>query len=201
LAYSLVVCGVKAPKDWSIEGLNDSKKLTEKKRLIIGLQLPSYANKGDISFYIAERSNIIIDELGMAKALKDAYVEVFHKLYSTDSLIICDGTLKFDNLGVDDYDQVSLIKADGQVPAVMAASILAKNYRDGKMKQLHCEYPQYNFYKNVGYGSSEHLSAIEKYGPSPLHRISYAPMKNMSIEKRSKFSLVSPGVGNRKNDI
>jgi len=179
LAGPLVVCGVRAPRDWSLSGLNDSKKLSEKKRLVMGDKLSNLISKNEITFHIAERSNVQIDKTGVAFALKDAYVEVFHKLYQEDSLIISDGILKFDNLGADAYDKVSIIKADTKIPAVMAASIIAKNYRDGKMKIFHPLHPQYGWNSNVGYGSKDHLEAIAKHGPCALHRFSYAPMKNM----------------------
>lgn len=179
LAGPLVVCGVRAPKNWRIAGLDDSKKLSEKKRHEVGERLSNLISNNTIAFHIAERSSVYIDEVGVAVALKEAYVECFHKLYTSDSLIISDGILKFDNLGVDAYDKVSLIKADGKIAAVMAASILAKNYRDSFMKMLHGAYPQYNWASNVGYGSKEHLAAIESHGPSAFHRYSYAPMKNM----------------------
>jgi ribonuclease HII len=179
LAGPLVVCGVRASKDWSLAGLNDSKKLSEKRRLVMGDKLSDLISKNEITFWLAERSNVQIDKTGVAFALKDAYVEVFHKLYQEDSLIISDGILKFDNLGVDVYDKVSIIKADTKIPAVMAASIIAKNYRDGKMKIFHPLHPQYGWDSNVGYGSKTHLDAIAKHGPCALHRFSYAPMKNM----------------------
>lgn len=181
LAGPLVVVGVRAPKDWSLAGLNDSKKLSAKKREAMRDQLSNLIESGTIAWHLAERSNAVIDKDGVAIALKSAYVEVFHKLYQDDCLIISDGILKFDNLGVDDYDKVSVIKADAKYPAVMAASILAKTYRDGKMKILHELHPQYGWDSNVGYGSKDHLAAIEKYGPCPLHRQSYAPMKNMFV--------------------
>jgi ribonuclease HII len=180
LAGPLVVCGVRAPKDWSLAGLNDSKKLSEKRRLVMGDKLSDLISKNEITFWLAERSNVQIDKTGVAFALKDAYVEVFHKLYQEDSLIISDGILKFDNLGVEAYDKVSIIKADTKIPAVMAASIIAKNYRDGKMKIFHPLHPQYGWNSNVGYGSKDHLEAIAKHGPCALHRFSYAPMKNMA---------------------
>lgn len=181
LAGPLVVVGVRAPKDWSLAGLNDSKKLSAKKREAMRDQLSNLIESGTIAWHLAERSNAVIDKDGVAVALKSAYVEVFHKLYQDDCLIISDGILKFDNLGVDGYDKVSVIKADAKYPAVMAASILAKTYRDGKMKILHELHPQYGWDSNVGYGSKDHLAAIEKYGPCPLHRQSYAPMKNMFV--------------------
>lgn len=179
LAGPLVVCGVKAPKNWSLAGLDDSKKLSEKRREAMRLKLNELIEKKEIEWHLAERSNIHIDKNGVAVSLKEAYVEVFTKLYGDNCLIISDGILKFDNPAVADYDMVSLIKADTQIPTVMAASILAKTYRDQKMKILHQLHPDYDWISNVGYGSKTHLEAIFKFGPSPLHRYSYAPMKNM----------------------
>lgn len=189
LAGPLVVVGVKAPKDWKLDGLNDSKKLSAKKREAMLLPLMKLAERKEISYHLAERSNAEIDKVGVAVALKDAYVEVFHALYQNDALIISDGILKFDNLGVDAYDKVSVIKADAKYPAVMAASIIAKTYRDDKMHRLHHSYPNYGWDSNVGYGAKDHLEAIEKYGPSPLHRMSYAPMKNMKIADPRQLAL------------
>jgi ribonuclease HII len=177
LAGPLVVVGVRAPKDWSLPDLNDSKKLSAKKREALLLPLMKLVQNKEISYHLAERSNTIIDQQGVAVALKDAYVECFHALYQPDSLIISDGILKFDKLGVDGYDKVSVIKADSKFPAVMAASIIAKVWRDDKMHQLHYSYPNYDWLFNVGYGSRKHIKAIMEYGPTPLHRFSYAPLK------------------------
>jgi ribonuclease HII len=181
LAGPLVVVGVRAPKDWALTGLNDSKKLSAKKREAMRDLLSPLIESKAIAWHLAERSSAEIDKVGVAVALKDAYVECFKALYQEDSLIISDGILKFDGLGVDAYDKVSVIKADAKFPAVMAASILAKTYRDGKMKILHELHPIYGWDSNVGYGSKDHLAAIEKHGPCPLHRQSYAPMKNMLV--------------------
>ena len=179
LAGPLVVCGVKAAKDWAIDGLNDSKKLSAKKREAMRVQLNECLKTKTISWHLAIRTNAEIDKLGVIVALKACYVEIFHALYSPESLIITDGNLKFDNLGVDGYNKVSMIKADGKVPAVMAASILAKTYRDHEMAKYHNFFPVYEWNENMGYPSTAHRAAIEKYGPCELHRFSYAPMKNM----------------------
>lgn len=179
LAGPLVVGAVRAPKDWSLEGLNDSKKLSEKKRNAMRVKLEELIYKGEIELYMSEKTNVEIDKLGVAVALKAAYVECFRALYQEDSLIITDGILKFDNLGVDAYDKVSLIKADGLIPTVMAASILAKTYRDKLMKGLHKMYPVYEWQDNVGYAAKAHMDGINNFGPCELHRFSYAPMKNM----------------------
>lgn len=180
LAGPLVIGAVRAPRDWKLVGLNDSKKLSEKRRLEMRDKLNKLIENKEISFHLAERSNDEIDRQGVALALKSAYVECFRALDPTqESLIISDGNLKFDNLGVDAYNLVSLVKADGQIPTVMAASILAKTYRDGLMRQYHAIYPHYGWDHNVGYPRPEHLQAIKNIGPCLLHRFSYAPMKHM----------------------
>jgi ribonuclease HII len=179
LAAQLVVAGVRAPHDWSLPGLNDSKKLSEKQRELMTAKLQPLILNNTIAFYLAERSNLIIDQQGMYAALKDAYIEVFHQLYQPLDLVIADGTLNFDGLGVENYNIKSVIKADGKYPAVMAASILAKTYRDRQMKELDAQYPNYNWKINKGYPTKEHLSALHKFGASPLHRFSYAPIKKL----------------------
>ncbi len=179
LAGPLVVAGVRAPKDWALEGLNDSKKLTANRREVMRAKLLKLIEEKVITYHLALRPNTYIDKVGVAKALKEAYVECFTALYEKESLIISDGILKFDNMGVDDYDKVSVIKADTKFQTVMAASILAKTFRDELMRALHTRYPMYGWDHNVGYGAKDHLKAIEEHGPCLLHRMSYAPMKNM----------------------
>lgn len=180
LAGPLVVCGVRADSNWRIDGLADSKQLSEKKRSLMRDKLNLLIENKEISFHLAERSNTQIDQMGAAKALKDAYIECIKYLAPEKTiLIITDGNLKFDNLGVDDYNITSMIKADTIIPTAMAASILAKTFRDDKMKELHKLHPQYDWDSNVGYGAKIHLTAIKTYGPCDLHRFSYAPMKNM----------------------
>lgn len=188
LAGPLVVCGVKAPVGWSLEGLRDSKKLSDKRRHELLLRLMKLVQAKEIDYHIAERSNGEIDATGVSVALKGSYVEIFHLLYHPKSLIIVDGNLKFDNLGVDAYSIQSVVKADDSIPEVMAASIIAKCFRDDKMRLLHAKYPNYNWIKNVGYGTADHLKAINQYGPCELHRYSYAPMRNMRNDDPRRLS-------------
>lgn len=191
LAGPVVVCAIRALSEWRIDGLADSKKLkkTPKKMEEVCNRINDLIGNGTIRFAMAERTNVQIDKVGVAVALKDCYVECFKQLYDDQSCIIVDGILKFDNLGVDDYRIQSVIKADTKVPTVMAASIFAKVYRDKKMQLLHKQHPEYGWDSNAGYGSKDHLAAIEKFGPSPLHRLSYAPMKNMKIEDPRQLKL------------
>jgi ribonuclease HII len=177
LAGELVVCAVKAPREWFISGLNDSKKLSAQRRQMMSDQLEKLIIAGEIKWALSKRSNIIIDQLGVVVALKQAYVECFQQLTDSDSLIIVDGNLKFDNLGFDTSNLQSLIKADTTVSQVMAASILGKVYRDHKMRLLHHDYPVYGWDRNVGYPTAQHLIALNQHGPSPLHRFSYAPVQ------------------------
>jgi ribonuclease HII len=174
IAGPLVVCGVKAPKDWKMNGLKDSKQLSALRRRLIGDQLSKLIEDKTISFSISEKSNVYIDTVGVAIALKDAYVDVFHSLGNRQPiLIIVDGKLKFDRPDLEVYTITTQVKADTTAPTVMAASILAKNYRDSLMRTWHELHPLYEWDDNVGYGSPKHIAAIRKYGLTPLHRRSY----------------------------
>ena len=176
-AGPVVVGAVRAPKDWALEGLNDSKKLSEKRLDIMSAKLIELAFKNEIWFAIAERSNNIIDSIGLAPAQKEAYIQSIQEIWHEGDTIILDGQLKLPANKIDVSRMKSVVKADSTVPTVMAASILAKVYRDRKMVSLHEIYPAYNFASNVGYGTAEHREALEKFGPCAIHRFSYKPIK------------------------
>jgi ribonuclease HII len=186
-AGPLVVVGVRAPRDWMLEGLNDSKKLSAKKRETMSAKLEKLIASGDLAWALAERANTVIDQIGLGVALKSCYYEIFKRLYTNESLIISDGNLKFDDPETNAYDKVSVIKADTKFSQVMAASILAKVYRDTKMKMLHKQYPNYGWDHNVGYHSTDHMEGLQKFGPCPLHRFSYKPIKELVAKQLSLF--------------
>jgi len=168
-AGPFVVCAVKAPPDWDIAGLGDSKKLSEKKRSEMEIKILNDANSNVIKYSLLEITCDQVDQLGLGNALKYAHQCVVNNLADEDSVAIVDGKLKIEaKCQVD-----SLIKADNQVPTVMAASILAKTYRDKKMRQLHEKYPMYGWNQNVGYVVANHKEAIKAHGLSPFHRKSY----------------------------
>lgn len=176
-AGPVYVCAVKAPPDWTLPGLNDSKALSPKKRLILRDKLILDTN---ISYHIAQRSAPEIDNLNIAVALKQCYIECFITLDTNKNCeIIVDGILKFKDLGVDDYNIKSLIKADTLIPAVMAASIIGKVCRDEYMKKLHQQYPMYDWANNAGYGVKSHVQGLQTHGVSPHHRKSYKPIKKL----------------------
>ncbi len=177
LAGPIVVGAVRAPADWNLEGLNDSKKLSEKKRNIMSMKLIELSNKGEIWFAVAERAATCIDSIGLAPAQKECYIESIKEVWHDDVTVILDGLLKLPADQIDLTKVVSIVKADTFVPTVMAASIIAKVFRDGKMQRLHANYPQYHFNSNVGYGSPKHMAALQEHGPCVLHRHSYKPIK------------------------
>ena len=175
-AGEIFVCAVRSPKNWTYHGLTDSKKLSRKKREQISseLILSNQITYSVVSFHAYEIDNFFKVGKNLGDALRDLYTQAIRNLDQTDSLIVLDGLQKIEGI-----DHVSLPKADSLVPAVSAASVLAKVTRDAKMKELSCIYPEYGFESNMGYGSAKHREALEKYGPCLIHRFSYKPIRDL----------------------
>jgi ribonuclease HII len=159
LAGPLVVVGVILHQD--LDELNDSKKLSAKKREILFEKIIKHS-----SFYIAVKDNILIDKKGISFAINSSLNEIKDALKAKE--YIFDGNSSFNV-----KDIKTLIKADTKIKEVMAASILAKVFRDRLMCDLAKFYPQYNFCQHKGYGTKEHIENIKKYKLSPIHRKSF----------------------------
>lgn len=159
LAGPLVMAGVILNNP--IIGLNDSKKLSEKKREILFDLILTNSNSHIVRFSAQQ-----IDLLGLSACLKMGLEEIMHCLNSEDYLF--DGNSKFGVSGLR-----TLIKADTIVPEVSAASILAKVTRDREMVELDAAYPEYGFAEHKGYGTCAHVQAIRLHGHCDIHRKSF----------------------------
>lgn len=159
LAGPLVMAGVILHR--SVEGLNDSKKLSEKKRELLFDQIRSVS-----SHHIVRFGPEKIDEMGISWCLSEGLRSILHHLHADDYLF--DGNSTFGVQGLR-----TMVKADATVPEVSAASILAKVTRDREMIELSSLYPEYGFDGHKGYGSAAHTEAIRTYGYCDIHRKSF----------------------------
>ncbi|BAQ62756.1 ribonuclease HII [Geminocystis sp. NIES-3708] len=168
----VVACAVVLPFDdfYKLEniGVTDSKKLTAKKRQVLSPQIREIVK----DYHIASVDNLIIDEINIFQASLRAMTKAIEHLSVIPSLCLVDGNALLPQLK---YPQQALIKGDLRSPIIAAASILAKVYRDQKMMEYDQLYPEYDFKNNKGYGTKKHLQAIEKYGVTPFHRLSFSP--------------------------
>lgn len=146
--------------------INDSKKLSFKTRL----ELDSYIKDNVIDYGIAELSPEFIDQLNILNASIHAMHRALDQLKTRPELILVDGN-KFHPYNYTPHQCV--IKGDSKILSIAAASILAKNYRDQLMIQLHEEFPEYGWNKNMGYATKTHREALKKYGPTKYHRKSF----------------------------
>lgn len=164
LAGPVVAAAVVLPRGVEILGINDSKKLSEKRREALAEEIKAKA----LAYKIAEISPAEIDRVNILHAAERAMKEAVEALPFGDYLLV-DGQNQLDvRLPVR-----NLIGGDSISISIAAASIIAKVYRDHLMVQLDSVYPQYNFAQNKGYGTADHYAALQKYGPSPVHRRSF----------------------------
>ena len=166
LAGPVVIAGVIMPQDSMIEGINDSKKISEKKRELLYDKILEEA----ISYSVAIIGQDVIDEINILNATKEGVTQVIKGLDVRPDLIIIDALNHIDTDGVP-YE--SIIKGDAKAYSIGAASIIAKVTRDRIMRQWDEVYPQYGFIQHKGYGTSKHISAIKEYGLCSIHRRSF----------------------------
>ncbi len=165
-AGPVVVASVIMPKDSMIEGVNDSKKISEKKRERIYEEII----KDAISYSVGIVDENTIDEINILQATKMGLTNAIKELKVKPDVILVDALTKIDTCGI---PYRSIIKGDALSYSIAAASIIAKVTRDRIMINYDKIYPQYNFAKNKGYGTASHIAAIKEYGLCPIHRITF----------------------------
>ena len=166
LAGPVVVAGVIMPEDSMIEGVNDSKKVSEKKRE----KLYDLILEEAISYSVAIIGQDIIDDINILNATKQGVTQVVEGLDIKPDLIIVDALTHINTRGIP-YE--SIIKGDAKCYNIAAASIIAKVTRDRIMRQWDEIYPQYGFIAHKGYGTARHIAAIKECGLCPIHRRSF----------------------------
>lgn len=175
LAGPVVTSAVILPYDCDkLIGINDSKQLSKKERRKFAEIIKQHA----IDYVIHFQSAKCIDEVNIYEATKRSMMESIHQLKLQPDICLIDAM----KLPIS-IPQQSIIKGDAKSLAIAAASILAKDARDEYMEQLHKEYPMYGFNQHAGYGTKQHLEALNKYGPIHEHRKSFEPIKSMVQKK------------------
>ena len=178
LAGPMTVCAVVIPASFDkkkIKEVRDSKKLREKNREEWYRKAREWKRNGEINYFIRSISAKKIDEIGIARATRYLVGRVLQKVEEKNTTILLDGLLyapkRFKK-------QKTIIHGDAIEPVISFASVIAKVFRDRKMKRLAKIYPQYGFDKHVRYGTAMHYKAIKKYGLTPEHRRSF--LKNLN---------------------
>lgn len=165
LAGPVVCAAVIMPLDDMIEGVDDSKKLSAKKREMLSEKILKTA----VAYSICRVEPQIIDEINILQATRLCMKNAVESLTVAPDFVLTDGNMTLDI----SVPQRSIIKGDALSYSIGAASIIAKVYRDKLMTDYAEIYPQYGFESNVGYGSKAHMQAIERFGLTPIHRRSF----------------------------
>ena len=154
--------------------LNDSKKLSAKKREEIYEKMQKEAQEGNMLLAIGEASVEEIDNLNILQATFLAMKRAFDSLNIVPDMILIDGNQRPKNI---QFPCKTVVKGDAKCSSISAASILAKVYRDRLMQKMAEQYPYYGFEKNAGYGTAAHIAGLKEHGITPIHRRSYKPIK------------------------
>jgi ribonuclease HII len=185
LAGPVVAAAAILPPRWSesglpheLEGLNDSKQLNEAQREKFFAFLTSC---GDVQFAIVQMDAVLIDEINILQATHRAMNEALTKLNPQPQHVLVDGH-PVKSIRV---SQTAIVKGDARSYSIAAASVLAKVTRDRLMLEFDRQFPNYGFAKHKGYGTAKHLAAITAHGACPIHRRSFAPLKQKEPKKVS----------------
>lgn len=180
LAGPVVAAACILPSDYHNEDINDSKKITDKKRRALLDEIENHAIAFGIGIVSAEK----IDEINIYQASRLAMNMAIENMAHQFDLVLTDAMPLFGY----DVPVIDIIKGDAKAQCIAAASIIAKVTRDEMMEALDELYPQYGFKHHKGYGTKEHLLALDKYGPIPgIHRYTYGPVQKAMHEQLSLF--------------
>lgn len=167
LVGPVVAAAVILPINFKLDGLTDSKKLSEKKRN----EYDKLIKENALAYAIGEISNEMIDEVNIYEATKMAMIMAINKLNIKPEHVLIDAM----HLDID-IPTTSIIKGDLKSLSISAASVIAKVYRDSIMYELDKKYPFYDYKKNKGYPTKEHIDALYKYGKTKLYRQTFKPV-------------------------
>lgn len=186
-AGPIVVCAAALPATWRDERVKDSKELKARTRKhLIQSVLPEVV----VTHQILAHDSQTIDKMGVSKARDDLVAKAAKKCLerASDALIVMDGNVLPGGLP---SNAICFPKADSLVPAVSAASVLAKVFRDEIMQGFHEEYPWYDFGSNVGYGTKAHQEGLDSKGPCPIHRFSYHNIQQAAAQHTNRQRAVA----------
>jgi ribonuclease HII len=167
LAGPVVASAVILPKNFKHPVLNDSKKLTEKQRVVLKDEIIESA----VAWKVAFVGNHEIDEMNILRASIKAMHIAIEGLETEPEFLLIDGNRFYPYKSI---KYKTIIKGDGLFFSIAAASVLAKTFRDEYMEKIHLEYPEYGWNKNKGYPTLVHKTALIKYGITPYHRKSFS---------------------------
>ena len=168
--------------DELLSSLDDSKKLSAKKREKLYELLKKEEKKGNVVLGVGLAQAKEIDDLNILQATFLAMRRAVDALNQKPNFILVDGNQKPKNMPC---EVQTVVKGDARSMSIAAASIVAKVYRDRLMAKLALEYPYYGFEKNAGYGTKLHIQGLKEHGATPEHRFSYKPVKEIEEERRS----------------
>ena len=171
LAGPVMAAACILPREFDLPGLDDSKKMSEKKRVFLAAKIKEQA----LAFSLGSATSKEIDLINILKATKLAMKRAFDNLAITSDFVLIDGRDTIDIA----VTQRAVIGGDGLSASIAAASILAKVARDELMYEMHEIYPEYSFDQHKGYGTRLHLETIRRFGPCPIHRQSFSPIKEI----------------------
>jgi len=172
LAGPVMAAAVILTPEFDISGIDDSKKLSEKAREALYERITAKAKTWAVALVDAGE----IDRINILQSTKKAMVKAIHSLKAQPDYVLVDGNQRLKI----DLRQQTIVGGDGKSASIAAASILAKVARDRLMARYHEKWPEYDFLAHKGYATKKHMEAIKKYGPCPMHRMTFNKVKEFN---------------------